>query len=371
MKPPIKLFSALIALTISGCAQAESLPNRSTSADALLASIIERDGGPGVMAAVVKDGEVVWSGASGTADLETGSALTTSTRMRIGSVSKPITAALLLRLHDRELIDLDADVREWVPELGASQSEAITALSLAAHTSGLRQYNFADYLDANNVFYYQSLADAFAKVAGDPLLHEPGTTFHYSSLGYNVLGIAAERVSDLSFAEVVAQEVTKPLGLHNTLVDHPLEIIANRTRFYTRFPDGVVRNTIWRDSSDYYPSGGMLSTAEDLARFASAVFGGAWLSPDSMAALTTELATKSGDLVGYTFGWQIIQDDSGAVTYYEHGGETNGAYAFVRYYPAERIAVSGIANANFASGEPYFFAAISEDLPALFGVAAQ
>lgn len=370
MNLPLFSILLLIALAVSGRASANP-PATADSASKILASVVERDGGPGVMAAIVKDGDVIWSGAAGMADMESSIPLTTETKMRIGSVSKPLTAALLLRLSDQGLIDLRTDIRKWVPEFGADQSVPVSALLLAAHTSGIRQYDFANYLDANNVFYHSTLTEAFAKVAGDALMHAPGESFHYSSLGYNVLGIAAERVSESQFADVMAREVTQPLGLQNTMVDHPLEIIPNRTRFYTRYPDGIVRNTIWRDSSDYYPSGGMLSTAEDLARFASAVFDSAWLSAEAKSLLTAEQTTTSGDPVGYTFGWQIVRDEKGAVAHFEHGGETNGAYAFLRYYPDQRIAVSGIANANFMVGKPYFFTAVSQDLPAVFGIASK
>lgn len=371
MNLPLFPISLLLALAFSGCATAKNPEGPADSASKVLASVIKRDGGPGVMAAIVKEGEVIWSGAAGMADVENGVHLTTATKMRIGSVSKPLTAALLLRLYDRGLIDPHADIRKWVLEFASDHKAPVSSLMLAAHTSGIRQYDFANYLDANNVFYHSTLTEAFAKVAGDALIHAPGEAFHYSSLGYNVLGIVAERVSESGFADVMAREVTQPLGLHNTMIDHPLEIIPNRTRFYTRYPDGVVRNTIWRDSSDYYPSGGMLSTAEDLARFASAVFDSAWLSDEAKALLTTELTTRSGEPVGYTFGWQIVRHDDGTVAHFEHGGETNGAYAFLRYYLAERIALSGIANANFAVGKPYFFTAISQDLPAVFGIATR
>jgi CubicO group peptidase (beta-lactamase class C family) len=149
------------------------------------------------------------------------------------------------------------------------------------------------------------------------------------------------------------------------MIDHPLELIERRTRFYTRFPDGVLRNTIWRDSSDYYPSGGVLSSAQDLVRFASAMFGGDYLNASSLQRLTTEQRNAAGEGVGYTFGWQIGHDTQGRL-FYEHGGETNGAYATLRYYPAERLAIAGIVNANWMGGRASFFDAIRNDLPALY-----
>ncbi|MGE0045325.1 MAG: serine hydrolase domain-containing protein [Hyphomonadaceae bacterium] len=352
---------------LHGCASsAGAQTGRAARADALLQTILERDGGPGVMAAVMRDGEMLWSGAAGLADLESGRALSEDTPMRIGSVSKTITATIALRLAERGLLDLEGDVRTLVPELTAPTAGAITPRLLAAHLAGVRHYDFANYLDANNVYYYPALSDALARTAGDPLAHQPGEAFLYSSLGYNILGVAAERAANASFGELLAREITQPLAMNNTMLDHPLEIVPRRTRFYTRFPDGRVRNTIWRDSSDYYPSGGILSTAHDLARFTDAVFHGDLLSAESHRLVTTEATRNDGARVEYGFGWRIVRDANGNVTRYEHGGETNGAYAFAAYFPATRVSVAGIANANFAEGEPYFFEAISRDLPALF-----
>lgn len=359
------IAAALIAALGFSSAQAQS-PSVEAQADALLREVIARDGGPGVMAAVMRDGRVLWSGAVGMADLETQTPLTGHTRMRIGSVSKPFTAAMALRLAEQGKLDLDADARVLAPELVRPETGTITARNLGAHTSGVRQYDFANYLDANNVYYYPTLTAALARVAGDPLVSQPGVAWRYSSIGYNVLGVLAERAGGGSYADLLASQITGPLALSDTLIDHPLEIVPGRTRFYTRFPDGQVRNTIWRDSSDYYPSGGLLSTAGDLARFTSAVFGGRWLPDDAMALVLTEAKTSDGASVGYTFGWQVRRNADGSVAWYGHGGETNGANAVVRYYPEDRLVIAAIVNANAMGGRPYFFEAVTERLPALF-----
>ncbi|WP_421787257.1 serine hydrolase domain-containing protein [Hyphobacterium sp.] len=356
----LMLGAALAGASLSSaCAQ-------SPDADALLEEIREIDRIPGVMAAVVRDGAIIWSGAAGFADLESRTALTTRTRMRIGSVSKPLTAALALRLAQDGRLDIDGDIRNLVPELAEPEAGVITARRIAGHTSGIRQYDFTSIEDANNFMFYPALDAALARVAGDPLVHVPGTDFHYSSIAFNVLGVAAERAAGRSFDAAMTEEITRPLGLHDTLIDHPLEIIERRTRFYTLFPDGVVRNTIWRDSSDYYPSGGMLSTAEDLARFAHAVFAGDLIDPAMQEVLRTEITTSAGEGSGYAFGWQVVRDETGRVTHYEHGGETNGAYAYIRFDPDSGLALAMIGNANHAVGEPVFFEYASERLPALF-----
>ncbi|MDO1558162.1 serine hydrolase domain-containing protein [Brevundimonas sp. 2R-24] len=358
---------AALSLTAPAASAVPAEPSRADEAQAILARILERDGTPGVMAAVYRNGELIWSGATGLADIENRAPLTPTTRMRIGSVSKPLTAVLALRLRDQGRLDLDADVRALVTELPEPTDGIITARRLAAHTAGVRQYDFRDIQDANNFLYYPNLTAALARTVGDPLVSAPGAAHHYSSLGYNILGILAERAAAAEFGELIGREVAAPLGLENTMIDHPLAIISGRTRFYTRFPDGVVRNTIWRDSSDFYPSGGLLSTAEDLARFGDAVFSGSWLSEASMRDVLTEATTIAGEGVGYSFGWQIGRRADGSIEWYGHGGETNGAYASLRYYPDEKLTVAVITNANAMSYRPYFFEAARTELPAVFG----
>lgn len=358
--------AGLMAITAAAaCAQSSETGNW-PEADALLEEIRQTDQMPGVMAAVVRDGEVIWSRATGFADLENRLALTTRTRMRIGSVSKPLTAALVLRLADAGRLDLDASIHDYVPELTAPRSEEITPHMIAGHVSGIRQYDFTSIEDANNFLFYPTLAMAFERLADEPLISAPGEEFHYSSIAYNVLGIAAERAGGAGFAELMQQEITGPLSMDDTRIDHPLEIIERRTRFYTLFPDGVVRNTFWRDSSDYYPSGGMLSSAEDLARFAYTIFETGMLGDEMQDVLRTEISTNSAEGSGYVFGWQVVYTEAGEVSHYEHGGETNGAYAYIRFDPDSGTALAMIANANHAVGEPFFFEAARERLPAIF-----
>ncbi|GJL96587.1 MAG: serine hydrolase [Hyphobacterium sp.] len=364
-----KLTTGLSALTLasSACAAQQSADAYEISAaNAVLETVIERDQSAGVMAAIIRDGELVWSGASGFADLEARLELTSDTRMRIGSVSKPFTAMIALRLAARGELDVNADIRDLVSELTEPNIGIITARNIAGHTSGIRHYDFSDIMDANNFFYYPSLTDALARTASDPLISQPGVSFNYSSLAYNVLGVASERATGRDFGTLLKDEISTPLNLENTMIDHPLNVIVRRTRFYTLFPDGVTRNTIWRDSSDFYPSGGILSTAEDIAQFAIAVFEGELISPELMPLVLTETTTNDGTGTGYTFGWQIVRDETGAVLHYEHGGETNGGYAYVRYTPSTRTAIGMIGNTNQAVGEPYFFEAARQDLPAIF-----
>ena len=355
--PPPILFLAWLGALIPrvGVALEEpaqpAIDQRQIQAATLLDEAIDADQGSGIAAAVMVAGELRFSGAAGLADVEGGRAMTAQTPARIGSVSKILTTALVLRLIDAGKLSADSDIHALVPEFAhhAEQAgRAITPRLLASHTSGIRHYNFSRFAEANNQTYYPELPAALALFANDPLLAKPGAAFHYSSFGFNLLGVAAARVQQSDFGTAMDELVSGPLGLRHTGIDHPLQIVRDRAGFYTVF-HGQLINTYWRDSSDYYPSGGMLSSAEDLARLANALFEGPFLS-DAARQLMMEPSDSDQGATGYSFGWQLKEDRDGR-RHYEHGGETNGAYAWIYFDPSSRTAIAGVANYNVFPSE--------------------
>ncbi len=365
------LVGALIFF-LSSCAissTAKFSGGSTEAADEILTEILAKDASPGVMAAVVKEGKLIWSGADGFSDLEANVPLTTDTKMRIGSVSKTLTAALILKLADSRRLGIDDDIRKEIPELRSPFNGKLTPSMLASHVGGIRHYDFSNYLEANNVYFYSTLDEAMAPVLDSLVKTAPGSTFTYSSFGYNLLGLYAVRKTNTSFDVLLEEVVTTPLKLQNTQIDHPLQIVEGRTRFYTKFPDGNVQNTNLRDSSDYYPSGGLLSTAEDLARFAHLIFSTDWLSDDTKELLNRQVTTTSGEASPYSVGWDVVRDKNSKIIQYQHGGVTKGANALLIYWPDEKLSIAAITNMNIASGEPHFFEAIEKDLSQVFGAA--
>ena len=350
------------------------------AADSLLAQTLSADGGAGIAAAVMKDGQLIWSGAVGLADIENDHALTPDAVMRIGSVSKPIAAVLTLKYAEQAGIDLDADINALAP-FDATMLSGVSLSHLAAHTSGVRHFDFSNFEEANNLYYKATLAEAVAPILADGPLFEPGARFEYSSHGYNIIGAVLEELSGRSFQALVDDYLAAPLSLDQTGIDHPFDIIPGRSRQYTVtmanpmfawMKDGALINTFYRDSSDYYPSGGMLSSAVDLARFTSAVFETDFLNASSRARITEPAVLANGAPAGfsashlYSFGWEIRRDEEGRTSSYGHTGATNGAYAVIRYFPDENLAIAGIANYNVMGREPAFFEAISSDLRDIF-----
>jgi len=350
-------------------ANSRTLPSdpKSERADALMREALKADRGVGFTAAVMIDGQLIWSGTAGKAIKSKNGQITKNAKIRVGSLAKPLTATLAAKMYEEGIIDIDAPIQTYVPEF-PEKKETITIRQLSMHVSGIRQYDFSNLSESSNAVHYDRLEDALQVFANDPLISSPGEELNYSSLGYNLIGAALENTYGASFDEAMRNKVTEPLNLKDTLVDNPRQFTACRTKFYTILFSKVPIKTLWRDQSDSYSSAGMLSTAEDLAAFATFVFGSDFFSPATKELLTTPGALNDGTIINRTFGWEVSYNDQGEVEWYGHGGVTNGAHASLRYYPATKMAVAGIINYNYLLTDRYpnFFGVTREKLPALF-----
>jgi len=289
------------------------------AADQFVQALMERAGIPGVQAAVAIDGRQVWSGAYGLADLEQQVPVASSSRFRIGSVSKPITAAVLARLVDEGRIDLDSPIRRYVP---AVASETMTVRHVAAHLSGVRNYRGAEFVNRS---HFNTVGDAVKVFVADPLLSVPGEKFAYSSYNYTLLSAAIETASGRPYLEYLQRAVLQPLRMEVTVADAPGPLIPGRARGYEQ-SDGALINAPWVDNSNKWAAGGLLSSAEDLVRFAIGLTAPGYLSPESTRLLFLPQRTSTGAPVAYGTGWRTDPEGSRQVW---HGGESMGARAFL------------------------------------------
>jgi serine beta-lactamase-like protein LACTB len=184
----------------------------------------------------------------------------------------------------------------------------------------------------------------------DTLLTPPGARYFYSSYGFNLLGAVLEAAAGQPFAQLLRREVTEPLGLRQIALEPSGQLTARQAQPYSRDSAGTYRPSPVVDLSDRWPSGGLVATAEDLARFGLGLFGSDYL-PDSVRALfLTSQRTDSGKVTQVGLGWRIAQDSLGR-QYLHHGGSSMGGRAFLLVYPKEGVAVALLANTEASFGE--------------------
>eukprot|EP00698_Gefionella_okellyi_P007327 TRINITY_DN1785_c0_g1_i2.p1 TRINITY_DN1785_c0_g1~~TRINITY_DN1785_c0_g1_i2.p1 ORF type:complete len:241 (-),score=63.90 TRINITY_DN1785_c0_g1_i2:565-1287(-) len=137
-----------------------------------------------------------------------------------------------------------------------------------------------------------------------PLKHEPGAKFLYSSYSYALLSVIVEEVTKQSYVDVVDALVFRPLAMDNTCFDRHAALLSNRSRHYQML-NGRLVNAPYVDNSNKDASGGVLSTAADVAKFGYAMLSYALLSKATTEMLWTAQHTDTNTAVAYGLGWQI------------------------------------------------------------------
>jgi serine beta-lactamase-like protein LACTB, mitochondrial len=272
-----------------------------TRIEALISAAMLAHGIPGLTVSVAADRELRWSNGYGMADLENFVPARELTVYRLASVSKPITATAVLQLAEQGKLDLDAPVQKYLPDF-PEKPWPVTSRQLLAHQGGVRNWTDDEFRSTRR---YPSLLDALSLFKDDPLLHEPGTKVLYTSYGYNLLGGVVEGASGQRYLEYLAEHVFEPAGMVWARADDVLDIIPNRARGYQRTPGGAVINSALSDTSNRIPGGGLVATADDVARFAVALQSGALLKPETVKLMLTRQKLKNGTPTGFGLGFVL------------------------------------------------------------------
>jgi serine beta-lactamase-like protein LACTB, mitochondrial len=298
---------------------------------------------PGIGVAVVLEGEPVWSAGFGMSDLEDSAPTTSSTLFRLGSISKPITAVAVLQVWERGKLDLDAPVQKYCPAF-PKKEWPITPRELLAHLGGIRHYNSDGKGDIpeDSARHFASMEESLQIFAADPLVAKPGTKFNYSTYGYTLLGCVLEGATSEKYVDFVRENVFKPARMEHTQADDFFSIIQHRTRWYHKDKAGVVRNAGVLDSSYKIPGGGLISSADDMARFAAAILADKLLKRTTRDVMWTALQPTEGKPSHYAMGW-FVAEKFGLRTAGHSGGQQGTDTAFL-IAPDRRAGVVVLAN---------------------------
>lgn len=314
-----------------------------SSARLLIDSLMAAEAIPGLSVAVGRRSEVMWSEGFGYADLTHDVRVTPRTKFRVGSVSKPITAAALGVLLERGALDLDAPVQDYVPSFPTKRFP-VTTRQLAGHLGGIRHYAGMENFSAVN---YPDVLSGLVIFEDDPLINEPGTEFSYSSYAWNLISAVVEGASGEAFLAFMNREVFGALGMSETFADRNRPIIPHRTRFYLTDDEGRVVNAPYVDNSYKWAGGGFISTPEDLLIFANGHFEPGYLQAETLEVLFTSQKTRDGTETGYGVGWRSSSNAHGE-RIVSHGGGSVGGRTMLTMNRDTGVIVAIVANLSSA-----------------------
>ena len=276
-------------------------------------------GAYGVTFAAVRDGDVLWTGASGRAR-DGRTPLQPSTPLVIGSVTKTFIAATVLQLVEDGRLDLDDPVRRHLPEL-RQLSRRITISQLLDHTSGLADlFNDTTRTGLEEHPEHAWTADEVLGSLHAPW-YQPGEGWAYANTNYYLLGLVIERLTDASLADELTARFLEPLDLRTTGM-------LDGTQ-----PGGPLEPA-W--TSIFWGSGAMAASAADLARWGDALYAGSVLQPSSRELM---LALNDHD---YGYGVQLVKVDGRKG--YGHTGLLNTYTTLLYHLPRQGVTLALLVN---------------------------
>ena len=327
------------------------VPAKGVPLDDAIAACVEdgmaANGAPGAAVAVLLDGAVIFEGGFGEKRRGGGDPVDAGSVFRIGSISKQMTAAAVMRLAERGALDLHDPVTRALPELQfavAGQADAVTLWHLLTHTSGIPDtYRVTDPLAP------MTLEEWLPHMIGLEPFAPPGAFWNYSNPNFSLLGLVVERASGSPYPEFMAREIWEPAGMAHTTLD-PAAVMAwgDYTFGHDRFPftgDEAILAPDAYDSAAIAPAGGVFSTAPDLVRWAGLLMdgGGGVLRPASAREMQApHVPTLYAPDLRYGYG--IFSRRFEGLDVREHDGSIRGWGASLVWYAPRRFAVAVLTN---------------------------
>ena len=303
--------------------------------DSIVNADVLGQGMPSVSIVVTRGNETLVERAWGFADVAARRKAEPSPLYEIGSVTKQFTAALILKLADRGKLSLSDPIGRHVSGL-RPEFNAITVEQVLNHTSGLK----GDFRTMERMMLPTTRDSLLALASRDTLAARPGTRYAYSNTGYMLAGAIIEKLYGKPYADVLRDEIARPLGLRSLRLctTDKTGVARSYARSAQAQPEPVTSN----HPSQMLGNGGICTTAGDLAKWNRALHGGRVLSPASYAAMTTPrgavAAAKSAGL------GLFVRPAPWGSTAMVHEGTTVGYASASAWYPADSISVVVLYN---------------------------
>jgi CubicO group peptidase (beta-lactamase class C family) len=282
-------------------------------------------------AVLVADGDkIIFQNAVGYADISNHGKNSIQTRFQLASLSKVFTAVAIMQLVEKKSIQLDDPIKKYLPSFPYAD---ITIRQLLSHTSGLPDFKEVYRVKSSHALNNSDIIPALIQFG--PPDSAPGTSFHYSSMGYALLANLVEKISGQSFPDYVQEFICRPAGMLHSYVLSPYIVHPDSLRALNYLSHGAspltsddsIRTVLESPWQTIVGPGLMVSTAEDLFLFSEALFANKILSAGSQEEMYTPVKLKDGTdteldraPIYQALGWGVDIDQSSGKIVSHNGG---------------------------------------------------
>lgn len=311
--------------------------------DSVVELFLQKGEAPSYAVGVRLGEDLMFTRGYGVADLEHQVAATDQSVYRIASLTKQFTATAILQLVEGGLINLEDDIREYLPDF-STRGHHVTIHHLLTHTSGIPNYTGLPAFEerARLDLDHDALVDLIEE---EPFDFPPGDALRYSNSGYYLLGMIIEAVSGQSYAEYLEQHIFSPLGMDQSAYCSSKAIIPNRAKGYS-LEDHQWINAEAISMVNPFAAGGICSTVGDLLKWQNALNQHLILSEDSFRKMTQRATLNDGSQTPYGYGIVIAEFD-GYKKYAFRGGIT-GFGSVLSFTPELGLTIAVLTNSDQA-----------------------
>jgi CubicO group peptidase (beta-lactamase class C family) len=283
---------------------------------------------------IAKEGKIVFEKGYGFADLNSQLPNTPNTEFRIGSLSKPFTATLILQLQEQGKLNSKDPIQKYIP--GYPKGDSITIEHLLNHTSGIRSITSMKEYYEKWIAQASTLDNTINYFKNEPLNFSPGSRFEYSNSNYILLSRIAEKASGLPFSKLLQKSIVQKLKMQQSGLDENNRRSKAKAIGYATTPTDSFAVARFNDMSVLSGAGAMYSSARDLYAWDRAWYGNKLLSDASKKLMLTPVKNN------YGLGWEIEQ--AKGRTLISHSGSIDGYLSNYMRFPDQDVCIIFLSN---------------------------
>ncbi|WP_241774463.1 MULTISPECIES: serine hydrolase domain-containing protein [Lysinibacillus] len=353
MKPSLKIYMFMIAMIVAFYSLAPTIVKADSDEKIQkIEQFVEEQRAiskiPGISLVIVEKGKTVYEKGFGYADVKSKTPVTSNTLFELGSTSKAFTGLAILQLEREGLLKRSDDVQKYIPWFKLKyngEPQSITISQLLYHTSGIPYNSIYDIPKSNES---NALELTVNKLLDQPLNRQPGSSFQYATLNYDVLGLVVEKVAKQPFDVYIKHHILEPIYMNDSFVGlHQVK----SNEMASGYKIGLMRDQqytppIYRGN---VPAGYMISNTNDIAKWLKLQLGNSQIySIDKKMIQESHIPDQSVEPFDkdtyYASGWGVMERDK--KQYIFHAGENPTFTSYFVMQPDEQLGVAILSNMN-------------------------
>ncbi len=340
MKIYLSIIFALISIITFSQKKEYEVGDLESKLDSLVTKTMESEHIPGASFIIVKDGKTLLKKGYGYTTLGKNSKPINpdSTIFRVGSITKTFTATALLQLKDRNLINLNKDVNQYLKsvKVPSTYDEPVTASHLLTHSAGFDELRGRVIYEKDQQIPLENFLDK--KLIR---LRKPGTVSAYSTFGIALAGLLVQDISELTLEEYMEKNIWKPLGMSMTSIELPKSQENNLSIGY-EYINGINVPQPW-EWYHTYPASSINSTTADMGKYLQmyinhGVFNdNRILKTETALSMQTQQLSVNKEVFGFAYGF--YEKNQFGLKAFNHGGDMLGYSSFITLVPEINLGI--------------------------------